>query len=134
MAITTVTIPWRCMRYCFHHCHVWFWPQNVIKLHRCNKELKICEGISMNGPCRISADCNVGLFCNFWHCTTLLQQGERCTSHDQCGRDALCYFINAGDVSGICTNLFTYDDEYQLLPLGLDNAPSNIFISLFLWC
>jgi hypothetical protein len=107
--------------------------QECINVIRCNKELKICEGVSLNGPCRISADCNVGLFCNFWHCTRLLRQGEKCTSHDQCGRDSLCYIKNIGDVAGICTNLFTYDDEYQLLPLGLDDKPGMQIISVFLW-
>ena len=93
--------------------------------------MQICEGVSLNGPCRISADCNVGLFCNFWHCTRLLRPGEKCTSHDQCGRDALCYISNIGNVAGICTNLFTYDDDYQLLPLGLDDKPGKLVDAVY---
>lgn len=75
-----------------------------------------CAGVHLYGTCTRSADCNYGYFCNRGYCVPTFALGASCTSHDDCGREALCHYTSTDATYGVCKSLFSLDDDEIAIP------------------
>ncbi len=75
-----------------------------------------CAGTALYGSCNRSADCNYGYFCNRGYCVPTFSLGASCTSHDDCGREALCHYTSTDATYGVCKQMFSLDDDEIAIP------------------
>eukprot|EP01017_Pseudomicrothorax_dubius_P014017 TRINITY_DN1642_c0_g1_i7.p1 TRINITY_DN1642_c0_g1~~TRINITY_DN1642_c0_g1_i7.p1 ORF type:complete len:199 (+),score=7.24 TRINITY_DN1642_c0_g1_i7:148-744(+) len=83
---------------------------------RCGQvgDRKQCLGVLPGGDCSQTADCNPGYYCERGKCTLSLGLGQPCTNDNSCGRRAVCLWNDTNTLTGVCTAMFTVDNNTQI--------------------
>ncbi len=76
-----------------------------------------CVGKPIHDSCNFNSECDFGMFYNEkGECVSTYDMSERCSSHESCGRDAMCVFKTTLSQYGFCTQILSLSEGSLVLP------------------
>lgn len=96
---------------------------------KCDEDKKVCLGWGINEKCRLSSECNPGLYCGIDKlCVPIVEAGGICKYDVACGHENFCHYSNFTQNEGKCTPWMSIQIGDQVTfktPLGIRYAWSD---------